>query len=107
MEPLPISNKRASPSNTYAPHRPRWPGVIGAAAIVAAVLGVTMWAQHDDARKIGAPSDRRADVTAPAQAGSDETAGSRADPDSASGSNTDAARNDESKVAARQPAARR
>lgn len=71
MEPLHDPNDRVSHNRTYTPKRSRWPGLLGAAAVVAAVLGVTMWAQHDDARKADAPPDKGAGVTAPAQPGTD------------------------------------
>ena len=58
MEPLHNPNEHASRPSTYALRRSRWPGLLGAAAIVAAVIGVTMWAQNDDARKADAPLDR-------------------------------------------------
>ena len=71
MEPLHNPSNRAPHANIYAPRRSRWPGLLGAAAIVAAVLGVTMWAQHDDARKAGAPLDKGASATIPTQPGID------------------------------------
>jgi hypothetical protein len=67
MEPLHNPNDRAPYTSTYSPKRSRWPGLLGAGAIVAAVLGVTMWAQHDDARKADAPLDKSARATTPAQ----------------------------------------
>jgi hypothetical protein len=98
MEPLHNPNDRAHHTNTYTPNRSRWPGLIGPAAIVAAVLGVTMWAQHDDARKTDALLDKKANVTAPAQPSADNTG--------AAGSNTHAAPNTESQVATQPPPAR-
>jgi hypothetical protein len=65
MEPLHNPNERAPRPSDYRPKRSRWPGLLGATAIVAAVMGVAMWAQHDDARK--APQDKGASVTVPAQ----------------------------------------
>jgi hypothetical protein len=105
MEPLHNPNERAPHINTYTPNRSRWPGLLGAAAIVAAVLGVTMWAQHDDARKIDAPLDKGADATTPAQPGADTT-GSSVSNNSAPGGNADSASNDASKVATQPPPAR-
>ncbi|HSW21545.1 MAG TPA: hypothetical protein VLJ62_02160 [Burkholderiaceae bacterium] len=107
MEPLRNPNERAPHINTYTPNRSRWPGLLGAAAIVAAVLGVTMWAQHDDARKIDAPLDKRANATAPAQPGADSTRSrSSVSNDSAAGGNAGSASNDASKVATQPPPAR-
>ena len=104
MEPLRNPNERAPHTHTYTPNRSRWPGLLGAAAIVAAVLGVTMWAQNDDARKIDAPLDKRANATTPAQSGADNS-GSVSN-DSATSGNADAASNDASKVATQPPPAR-
>jgi len=103
MEPLRNPNERAPHINTYTPNRSRWPGLLGAAAIVAAVLGVTMWAQNDDARKADAPLDKRANATTPAQPGADHTGSSN---NSSAGSNADTAPNDASKVATQPPPAR-
>jgi len=105
MEPLHNPNDRAPHTNTYTPNRSRWPGVIGAAAIVAAVLGVTMWAQHDDARKIDAPLDKNASVMTPAQPSADNT-GNSAGNNGATGSPADAAPSRESQVATQPPPAR-
>ncbi|HEX6723498.1 MAG TPA: hypothetical protein VF107_18160 [Burkholderiaceae bacterium] len=69
MEPLHNPNERAPRSSTYTPKRSRWPGLLGATAIVVAVMGVAMWAQHDDARKAEAPQGKGASVTVPAQPG--------------------------------------
>lgn len=63
MEPLHNPNEGAPRPNTYAPKRSRWPGLVGAAAVVAAVIGVAMWGRHDDARK----AETGPGVTAPAQ----------------------------------------
>jgi hypothetical protein len=71
MEPLHDLNDRASRPSTYMPKRSRWPGLLGAAAIMAAVMGVAMWAQHDDARKAEAQLDKGASVAVPAQPGSE------------------------------------
>ena len=79
MEPLHNSNDRAPYISTYTPKRSRWPGLLGAAAIVAAVLGVTMWAQHDDARKADAPLDKAANVRTAAQPGAND-AGANTNP---------------------------
>jgi hypothetical protein len=107
MEPLHNPHERAHRTHTYTPQRSRWPGLIGAAAIVAAVLGVTMWAQHDDARKMDAPPNARANVTTPAPAGADSTGNSAsADTNSAHRGNTDAAPNNGSQVATQPPPAR-
>jgi hypothetical protein len=74
MEPLHNPNDRAPHhTSTYSPRRSRLPGLLGAGAIVAAVIGVTMWAQSDDARKAEAPLGKGAGATAPAQTGSDAT----------------------------------
>jgi len=105
MEPLHNPNERAPHINTYTPNRSRWPGLLGAAAIVAAVLGVTMWAQNDDARKADAALDKRANATTPAQPGADNT-GSSVNNHSAAGGNADTASNDASKVATQPPPAR-
>ena len=103
MEPLHKPNERAPHINTYTPNRSRWPGLLGAAAIVAAVLGLTMWAQNDDARKADAPLDKRATATTPAQPGADPMGSSN---NSAAGGNADTASNDASKVATQPPPAR-
>lgn len=107
MEPLldrrdPASDPHAFTPRDYVPRRSRWPGLIGAAAIVVAVLGVTMWAQHDDARKAEAPLDKGARVTAPVQPGSDFPT---AAPSTQEG-NAGIAASDESKVATQPPPAR-
>jgi hypothetical protein len=65
MEPLHNPNDRAPRPSTYSPKRSRWPGLLGAAAIVAAVVGVAMWAQHDDAREAQSPQSNGANVSAP------------------------------------------
>ena len=108
MEPLHNPNDRAPHANTYTPNRSRWPGLLGAAAIVAAVLGVTMWAQHDDARKADAPLDKKASVTAPAQPSTGNTASTGADTNAnrATAGNSDAAPSGESQVATQPPPAR-
>ena len=103
MEPLHNPNDRAPHTSTYNPKRSRWPGLIGAGAIVVAVLGVTMWAQHDDARKSAAPLDKGASVTAPAQPGTDNTGSANT---SATGRSPGAAPSDESKVATQPPPSR-
>jgi hypothetical protein len=72
MEPLHNPNDRASRSSTYTPKRSRWPGLLGAAAILAAVFGVAMWAQHDDARDAQARLDKKGTSTAvPGQPGAE------------------------------------
>lgn len=73
MEPLHNPNDRAPRPSTYSPERSRWPGLLGAAAIVAAVVGVATWAQHDDARTAEAPQGNGASVSVPAQPGADST----------------------------------
>lgn len=103
MEPLHNPN-RAPHTNTYTPNRSRWPGLIGAAAIVAAVLGVTMWAQHDDARKADAPLDKKASVTTPAQSSTENTPSTGADANANRA--TDAAPSGQSQVATQPPPAR-
>ena len=105
MVPLRNPNERAPHTHAYTPNRSRWPGLLGAAAIVAAVLGVTMWAQNDDARKADAPLDKRANATTPAQPGAGHT-GSSVSNHSTAGGNADTASNDASKVATQPPPAR-
>jgi hypothetical protein len=65
MEPPRNPNDRANRPSTYTPHRSRWPGLLGAAAIVAAVVGVALW-MRDDAPK-EPPPDASASVTVPAR----------------------------------------
>ncbi len=65
MEPPRNPNDHATRPSTYTPHRSRWPGLLGAAAIVAVVVGVAMWLR-DDSPKAEAPADTSANMTAPA-----------------------------------------
>ena|SRR5512144_1183103 len=35
---------------SYRPQRARWPGLVGAAAILAAVVALVAWSRHDNSR---------------------------------------------------------
>jgi len=66
MQNLEDSDRRMGEPTTmssYEPQRSRWPGIIGAVVVVAAVAGVALWSHHE---KQAAPSTTSGAV-APAQ----------------------------------------
>jgi hypothetical protein len=62
IDPLPGNRPQTQPSSTpprparYRPQRARWPGVVGAAVIFAAVVALVAWSRHDSSSRTGSSS---------------------------------------------------
>ena len=65
MEPLDPRRDDAPRTTAYTPKRSPWPGLVGAAAVLAAVVAAVMFAKPNDS---GAPLDKGASVTVPTSA---------------------------------------
>ena len=50
-QPHPDPSSASPRAASYRPQRARWPGLIGAAVIVAAVVALLAWSHHDGSRR--------------------------------------------------------